>query len=378
MAAEISERLLNDLNSQIDDFLCRALRGEPALWPALNPVPDPDVFLIRCQHQGVTSLLYHGMREKEEWLGWPAEICTVMEDASKGQVAQEMLRAHYLRKLLKGFSDAAIPHLLTKGEALANTIYPIPGTRTRADSDVFIAIEDIGKARQAIIDNDFRIVSPIYKSHQFVVRQAKEATVSFDIDVHWRILNAPQFARTLSFAEAYGQSVEVPGMHSVRTLGRVDSLLLACMHRAGSDWHDRDRLIWIYDMHLLVAVMAPAELAAFAEKAVNHNVQAVCLDGLNRTSEFFGTLFPKSIAARLAAPEIRGLATRFVRSNLALLIDDWRALPDSHARMSLLHELFLPNNEALLHKYHKQKRWWLPLLYLRHVLGGITHRITLK
>lgn len=318
------------------------------------------------------------MREKEEWREWPSTIRSSIEEVSRGQVAQELLRAHYLRQLLTGLSGSGIPCLIIKGEALANTVYSIPGTRSRADSDVFIDIADIGNARQAIEDKGFSVVSPIYKSHQFVVRQAGEASTSFDIDVHWRILNAPQFARTLSFAEAYSQSVEVPDLDSARTLGRVDSLLLACMHRAGSAWHDANRLIWIYDIHLMVEQMNPAELVAFSEKAVNLNVQAVCHEGLNKSRMLFGTLISDPVAERLAVPQNSGLAKKFARSNLALLLDDWRALHNSNARGGLLHELFLPDSETLLQKYRKRRHWWLPLLYLRHAVGGLANRISLK
>ncbi|RKZ05193.1 hypothetical protein DRQ25_16595 [Candidatus Fermentibacteria bacterium] len=379
LAAEEPERLLNDLNTSIDSFLCRALRGEPSSWSALSAGTSPEEFLLRCQHHGIASLLYHTMQQQEEWLSWPPDLRNALEETSKGDIAQEMLRAHYLKKLLKGFSDLGVPCLLTKGEALANTLYPTPGTRTRCDSDLFIPIDGIGKATQAVADAGFAIVSPVYKSHQFTVRREGEGPDVFEFDVHWRILNAPRYARTLSFDETYGHSIEVPGMESVRTLDVVDTLLLACMHRAGSDGHDPDRLIWIYDIHLLVAAMAPEQWLAFADKAVRLNVQTPCLDGLNKSRECLGTDLPTGAMKQLSSPETpRTLSRRYAQSNLGLLIDDWKRLPDSQARRELLHELFLPNGESLLRKYHKEERWWLPLLYLRHIFSGLSQRLTLR
>jgi hypothetical protein len=319
------------------------------------------------------------MQGQEEWLSWPLDLRNVLEETNKGDIAQEMLRAHYLRKLLQGFSDLGVPCLLTKGEALANTLYPTPGTRTRCDSDLFIPIVGISKARQAVADAGFTIVSPVYKSHQFTVRRGGEGPDVFEFDVHWRILNSPRYARTLSFDETFVHSIEVPGMESVRTLDVIDTLLLACMHRAGSDGHDRNRLIWIYDIHLLVAAMAPGQWRAFADKAVMLNVQAPCLDGLNKSRACLGTVLPTDAMKQLSSPEMPPtLSRRYEHSNLALLIDDWKRLPDSPARRELLRELFLPNGESLLRKYHKEERWWLPLLYLRHVFGGLTQRLTLR
>ena len=319
------------------------------------------------------------MQEQEEWLSWPPDLRNELEETSKGDIAQEMLRAHYLRQLLKVFSDLGVPCLLTKGEALANTLYPTPGTRTRCDSDLFIPIDGIGKATQAVADAGFAIVSPLYKSHQFTVRRSGETPDVFEFDVHWRILNAPRYARTLSFGETWGHSVVVPGMESVRTLGVVDALLLACMHRAGNEGHDRNRLIWIYDIHLLGSAMAPEQWLAFADKAVMLNVQTPCLDGLNTSRACFGSVLPSDAMNKLSSAEMPStLARRYAHSNLGLLIDDWKSLPDSRARRELIRELFLPNGESLLRKYHKEERWWLPLLYLRHVFGGLTHRLTLR
>jgi len=319
------------------------------------------------------------MRDQEEWVSWPLELRHAFEGISKAGVAQEMLRAHYLRGLLKGFSNLGMPCLLMKGEALANTLYSTPGTRTRCDSDLFIRIDDIARARQAVLDAGFVIVSPVYKTHQFTVRRSGEAPDVFEFDVHWRILNAPRYARALSFDEAYKRSIEVAGMESVHTLNAVDALLLACMHRVASDWHDRERLIWIYDIHLLVSAMTPSQLGNFADRAVNLNVQMSCLDGLSRSFECFGTVLPDDVTDNLASPETpRTLSCRYAESNLGLLIDDWKNLPDSQTRRALIRELFLPTGDSLLDKYGKQERWWLPLLYLRQVFGSLAQRLTLR
>ena len=191
LAAEESERLLNDLNTSIDDFLCRTLRGEPSPWSALNAGTSPEEFLLRCQHHGISSLLYHAMQQQEEWQSWPQDLRNELEETNKGDIAQEMLRAHYLKKLLKGFSDLGVPCLLTKGEALANTLYPTPGTRTRCDSDLFIPIDGIGKATQAVANAGFAIVSPLYKSHQFTVRRSGETQSRHD---HIATSHACQYA----------------------------------------------------------------------------------------------------------------------------------------------------------------------------------------
>jgi hypothetical protein len=336
-------------------------------------------FLQRSEHHGIQSLLYHVMKRSDNWRGWPPEVRQVLEESSKARVAQEMLRGHFLRKLLRVFADRNMPCLLTKGEALASTIYPIPGTRTRCDSDLFIRIPDIETARQAVLHAGFQIVSPIYKTHQFVVRREAEGLDVFEFDVHWRVLNAPRYARILSFDEAYDRSIALPGMEPARALNLVDALLLACMHRTGSVWHDQERLIWIYDIHLLVSGMSPEQLGEFVDKAVKLDVQASCREGILRSSDRFGTSLPQELMAVLALPEAPStFSRRYAQSNLGLLVDDWRRLPDFRARRALLRELFLPSAASLLHNYGKEDRRWLPILWLRQVFGGLAQRILFR
>jgi hypothetical protein len=177
-------------------------------------------------------LLHHCLEGQQAGLSWPQEFRGSLRDISKAQVAQEMLRGHYLRELLTRFAAVGIRCLLIKGEALACTLYPLPGTRTRGDSDIFIAIADIDKAREAVADCGYVIASPLYKSHQFTVRGKGAGADVFEFDVHWRLLNAPRFARKISFEEAYEHSIELAGMAPARaSMPSIPSCCIACTVR---------------------------------------------------------------------------------------------------------------------------------------------------
>lgn len=378
MATEEPDRLLNDPKTVIDEFLCRALRGEPAPWAELSGI-DHDAFLARCGHHGIAALLFHRVHQDSDWQCWPSEVRQALDQASKAGVARDLLRAHYLQQLLVRLAEQDIPCLLTKGEALAVSLYPQPGTRTRSDSDLFIRIGDISRVRQTVRELGYRIASTVYKSHQFTVVRPDDETYTIRFDIHWRILNAPRFARVLSFDEAFQNSEEFPGMAPARMLSKGDALMLACMHRFGSDRHDRDRLIWIYDIHALATSMDQVELVQYASRAVERNVQAVCLDGLLRSEEYFLTGIPEPVLTKLKTPESRlSIRRRLFESQLGLLHGDWKELAKSQARVELLKELFVPSSQFLLHKYHKSSKWWLPVLYVRQILGGLFARLMLQ
>jgi hypothetical protein len=378
LAAEEPERLLNDSFPLIDDFLCRALRGEAAQWSALDGLP-PDEFLDRCRHHGVSALLFHAVHDRESWASWPVEVRQALEQASRVGVAQELLSTHYLKQLIRAFAERDIPCLLLKGEALAASLYPDPGTRTRSDSDLFIRICDISAVREVVLELGYEIVSPVYKSHQFTVMRPGDRSGNVRFDIHWRISNAPRFARALSFEEAYADSIEMPGMAPARMLSKVDALMLACMHRFGSERHDRDRLIWIFDIHALATSMDQAELPLLASRAVERNVQTVCLDGLLVSEACFLTGVQEPMLAVFKTPENRlSIHRKLSESQLGLLQDDWKELAEGRARIELLKELFVPSGQFLLYKYRKSSKWWLPVLYVRQITKGVFARLMLK
>jgi hypothetical protein len=377
LAAKEPEGLLKQ-NHAIDRFLCRALRGEPEPWSVLGAV-SAEEFIARCRHHGVAGLLFQGMRSSTGWPEWPPSVKQALEQSGMAGVAQDLLRKHHLQRLLQELQERNIPCLLTKGEALAKGLYPTPGTRARSDIDLFIRIADILAVRNLVQSLGYRVFPPIFKSHQFTVMRQDDPAGVIRFDIHWRILNDPRYARSLSFEAAFANSLEVPELAPARMLCSEDALLLACMHRFGSTRHDPDRLIWITDIHALVSAMDGDALERFAAKAREKNLQRECLDGLRRAQDCFHTQVPPDLMERLGVPEDRRpRGGSLAQSHLGLLLHDWRQLPDAQSRLGLLQELFLPSGEQLLRKYRKISRLWLPVLYLRQIVGGIYDRLMLR
>jgi len=360
--------------AQVDGFLCSILRGESASWPAAACAEFENELLDRASHHGVAALIYGVVESNRGWNGWPDRIREELLKASRSAAAQDMLRSHTLEKLLTEFDKQGIRVLIIKGAALAVTLYEHSRLRTRSDTDLFIHFGDIERVCSSLSDLGLEILTPVYKNHQFVC--AKKTTHgSLHFDIHWRIQNAPQYARVISFDEAWAKSVPVPGMAGAHMLNGVDALLLACLHLKGSQHHDEDRLIWLYDIHLLASSLSIESWNEFQRMVVEKGVGAACLDGLLKSRDSFSTEIPPGfIAALEASHPVQG---RFASSNLALLIDDLRCLPGLRSRSILLKELFLPSPSALMARYEKGNRAWLPILYIRQVLGGVAKRLSL-
>lgn len=359
----------------IDSLLSGILRHEHPTWPAAGGADFQLEFLQRAAHHGVRALVFDRVQNADAWEGWPVRVQAELRDATRAAAAVDMLRSHALREVLAAFRDREIPVLITKGGALANSVYGHSRLRTRVDTDLFIGIEHIERVRETMVSLGYDIVPPVYKSHQFIcAKNWHETLIQFDI--HWRILNAPQFARSITFEEAWKRSVPVPGLEGARTLDEVDALLLACLHLKGSAFHDENRLIWLYDIHLLGATLSPEMWATCVQRAVDKRIHTTCLDGLSRAGDRFSTVIPAEVILALGIDLPRpGI---YASSNLSLLMDDLQKLPGWCEKTGLLRELFFPSPDALMEKYQKTNRAWLPLLYCRQLLGGAAKRLSLQ
>jgi hypothetical protein len=151
------------------------------------------------------------------------------------------------------------------------------------------------------------------------------------------------------------------------------------MHRAGNPRHDPDRLIWLYDIHLLIAGMSESELLQFAKRAVKEDVQVVCLEAIHKSRDCFATSVPENLLELLSAPSpARSIGRAFDESYLGLIIDDLRSLPGVKSRLGMILELLMPSANDLLLKYNKQNVLWVPVLFLRYLFGGLTKRVSLR
>jgi hypothetical protein len=344
VAIKEPERLLSTPRYSAEEFICQGIRGNAKPWSALAGLVSANELLELCSHHGVSPLLFHAASLQKEWQDWPPDLKQGLTNSSKSGIAQELFRSQQLAIVLSVLNENGVQCLVTKGEALAKTLYPIPGTRKRSDSDLFIAINDIEVARQAILDAGLVINTPVYKSHQFTARRKSREREIIGFDIHWRILNAARFARVLTFEEAYAGSIEIPAIEGARTLNSGDALLLACMHRLGNVNHNRNRLIWIYDIHLLVESMGQRQLEEFAAKARDKNVRSACLDGLSRSIERFQTNVPMSVLKDLGNPELpMTFRQKLTYSHFGLILHDMISLPDFYSRYSLFLELIEPS-----------------------------------
>jgi hypothetical protein len=359
-------------------LLAQVLLDGAACWPADAGTGFVRRFLDASTAEGLGALVHHRLQSTSARDDWPAAVREPLLREARMQAAQDMILEHELIAVLDAFAEAGIGTLVLKGAALAYSHYPEPALRTRCDADVLIrrATRDAaGRLLEAMgYERDNAVSGELVSYEQSYAK--REGNVDHVIDLHWQINNGQVFARALSYDEAIARAVRVPQLGtSARALCPPHALLLACMHRAahlGADGPEGNRLIWIYDIHLLANAMTTGEWREFVLLCVDKGMRGISLDAFAEAQRTFATAFPEEVIESLTHSGSAEMSAAYLDSaGAALLLTDLRALRTWRSRATLLRELLFPPAKYLLAKYHAHSRWLLPWWYVRRAVEGM-------
>ncbi|MFN2164879.1 MAG: nucleotidyltransferase family protein [Anaerolineae bacterium] len=295
-------------------------------------------------------------------------------DSARLALGNDRLDSH-LSATLALLVAAGVTPLVIKGSALGQTHYGHSGLRPRSDTDLLVAEADRDKAVDALLRAGFRQGGGIdgrLVTCQVVLVQEDPPGFPHVYDLHWRISNRQAVAARLSYQELLDRAIRVPalGPHA-RAPCAVDALLLACAHRAAHH-ADHERLIWLYDIHLLVESLSEAELDEFVTLAIDKQLSGICKAGIYRAQELFGTRHP-ALDAWLSAgdpPEPLSRALLAGHGHLGGLGSDLRALNSWADQGRLLREHLFPSARYMRDRYGIRHRWLLPLAYGHRIVKG--------
>jgi len=325
-------------------------------------------------------------RDRGDLPGWPKEIPLAFLKAALVHAAHESAQRVEASRVIEALAAGGIQPLVLKGSALACSHYAEPSLRPRSDTDLLIPQDgraQAGRILEGLGYSKAQAVAGELIAYQESWNRTDAAGNVHRFDVHWRINNSQVFARLFGYGELAARSVPLPGLgHSARTLGPVDALLLACIHRAGHAFepvHDEgiarrgsDRLIWLHDIHLLVSRMSDAQFDAFSGLASEKRIRAVCLDALQQSRKCFGTTIPPRVLEALGRPGAAEPSARLLAGGRGnRYVNDFLALDRWSDRVKWLGELAFPDPAYMRWKYPDAPSAWLPVLYLRRGLAAL-------
>jgi len=271
-----------------------------------------------------------------------------------------------------------IQYLLLKGAGLAYTHYKHSYLRDRCDTDIlftdqasfeyaWVLLEEMGYSRKYTLSGE-------YVGYQHCCYRSLGPGFYQVLDCHIKINDYSFYADALGFDELYDQSVSVPQLaESAHTLGPVHALLLACMHRVTNIPHGiADRLIWLFDMHLLGQSFSSDEWMQFLALANDRNLCGTCFHSLRAAQQFFPVGIPDDIMDELEqAAEKEPFRPREEMKRWKYYHHVFKSVPGLRGKARLIREHFFPSSEYMMEKYNTTNRFSLPFLYVYRVFAGI-------
>jgi Uncharacterised nucleotidyltransferase len=351
-------------------LLAAALRERPA------PMPPRDTWgqVLECARaHGVLPLLAAAGAAG----GWDRELIGAMRPAVAAEAALTIVRERELVRVLDALERYRVAPLLIKGAHLAYTVYPSPDRRPRLDTDLLVRDEDREPLRQCLIEAGYRPVPHV--TGEIAFRQCQyeridAAGASHTIDVHWRLANPRAFADRVAYADLIDGAVSIPrlGPHARGPRPAV-ALLVACIHRTAHHGAS-DRLLWLYDIHLLASALGDRGWGEVTTMAVRCGLAPVLSSGLTDTRDVLATAVPAAVIHTLAerASQTDPDVLTFLdgASRLQVMASDWHRLSGWRDRTGFLREHLFPSPVYMSHKYGSAWNVMLPFLYARRIIAG--------
>jgi hypothetical protein len=340
------------------------LAGARVSWRDLHISTDEVMAL--CNAEDLSALVHHRLVQSTSLDRWPAPLPEFVSARARACAGEEMLRGAETRAVVAALASAGVRSLIIKGTHLAYSLYPMPAVRARDDTDLLIAAGDVEPARAVMRALGYTVTvhcSELFS--QFEVQKRDRLGVLHAYDVHWKISTQPVFADVLTYEEM------IPRAHAVPSLGPAaiapapaDALLLACIHPV-MHHQNTERILWVYDIHLIASSLSTPAFAEFTERAVDKKVAAVCAHQLRRVENALGTMVPPGIIDELSHAGRGEPSARYLASHRRWhheLASSVRGLPTFGARMKLLRDVLVPAPSYMLGAYRLRGKPLAPLL----------------
>lgn len=369
-----------------DDLICAALRGEKPAWPWTEDAAAIANLYSRADLHGVCALLHSQLASSD----WPPTVVQELRSRAIQLAMWELRHQQLLAQTLLALAAIGVEPILIKGTALAYSLYANPALRTRSDTDLLIPIDAKDRVHDALTSLGFERslgVSGEFVSYQASYTRRIDDGGSHTLDLHWKINNSELLSRLFTYEELRHDAEPLLQLcpHALGA-SRVHALLLACMHRSthkqnpyyvnDEPHHEADRLIWLYDIHLLAGQLNAREWDEFVRLATQKGLRAVSLEGMQHAQSRFHTAYPDAILNALGAPGAPEPAARYLDGGkLRQQWMDFRALGSLSQQQRFVGELLFPSATYMRSRYPVRQFDWLPWLYLRRAADGVVKRI---
>lgn len=359
---------------EIDRNLAAALRGEPlSTWPE-EMEAAPDLLLQRTHYHGLCGLLAASA-------SWPPSIDAAIRREAVARAMWELRHRQLMEELLSVLEAAGVRALLLKGTALAYLYYEEPAHRSRGDTDLWVAPQQVEPARRVLAEHGFACTAAAdpHDPMQLEEGWAHGADGQTHIvDLHWSAVNSLALSSLFDFDTCWSRRQGVIALGSgAWALDDADALLHAAVHRRlhvaspylvdGRTYYGGDRLIWAKDIDLLVRRLGDCGMERAAERARELGLAEAFREALVLARDCLSSPIPRSLLERTAEEQRGRVAAYLAAGQVGRARLDLLAVPGPHRKLAAVAHRILPSRQFLKAKYGQDGRTFLPLLLFRRL-----------
>jgi hypothetical protein len=280
--------------------------------------------LHQARIHGIEALLFDCLSRGSADSSARVSLAEALKPTVVASVITEQLRRRILRDIHEDCAANDILLITLKGTALAYSLYQHPYHRSRGDTDLLVAEEDIARVEEILYRRgfvrDYR--GERTGSGQAIFRGGTRA-VQETIDLHWQVRDHLMLRDVMTFASIAEQKIPLPALSSYAYApAPVDSMMLACLHRASnysSVYHvDEceiimpDRLVWLLDIDLLARRLSASDWQLLERKARDLRITRIIVSALGASQAVFGTALPEGLAQRLSVQRLSEPSARYL------------------------------------------------------------------
>jgi len=273
-------------------------------------------FVARCQRERVEGSVYYRLKKKGLDLALPAFWRENLAGRFQRNLIANLTLKHRLKPVLAGFNAAQLDHLLLKGLALAEYLYPSPGMRGMSDVDLLVRKDELLQVNACLealgyraVDGDAAVALANPEGYLASLEYHRADRMPPMLHVHWHPVNtsvpAEAFAPFFDVASLWERAVTVR-FDDVETkiLSPEHLLIYLCEHALRVN-HTFDRLILVYDLVCLLDTFAGRlDWDAVAREAGAFHLSGLVYFALKQVVHDAGVTLPAGILDRLRPPRI--------------------------------------------------------------------------
>jgi hypothetical protein len=369
-----------DSLSGVEADLLRLLRAPAGTTTDEPQSSNVDALVAEAERQGITVLLATRLADSSQ-----SPLLERLRASARAHAAWEMVHRSALLDALSSLASAGLEPVLFKGTALAYSVYPNPVLRTRGDTDLIVPPHERERVIAALSRAGFVPETAVDSGQTSFVRVGPGA--AHGLDVHWQVNDSEVLSGLFPYQELRAEAVPLPALApDALAASPVHAMLLACMHRGAHRHHPYyvsdephfggNRLIWLYDLHLLAQSFSEHDWQSFIARAEGKGLLGACAEGLVLARERFCTELPDHVWAALLRPRVREGASDYLNSGpWTQQWLDFRALPGARRKARYLRKLVFPSAAYMRSKYADAQGQWLPWLYARRAFAGTWRRL---